>query len=138
METRVCESCKRLFYYVSGPTICTKCREAEEDKFKKVKDYLKLNPGATVAEVSEETKVSTKLILSFLRDERLEVRSDSLVLLACECCGKKILTGARCAECESKMLKESNHMKGSFVQKDSGQAGAKMRFLNADQYKKRY
>ena len=136
VETKICKSCKRMFYYIAGPEVCPQCREVEEEQFKLVKEYLRKNPGANLQEVKEATKVSSKLILRFLREGRLEVTEDSPIALFCEKCGKRILTGIRCTECESEMLKALNQMKGSFVGKSNDEIRHKMRFLEADQYRR--
>lgn len=137
METRICESCKHMFRYIAGPVICPQCRAKQEELFKLVKEYLREHPGANVPEVTEATGVSSKLILRFLREGRLEVTEESPIALTCERCGKRILTGVRCEACERVLLKELNQIKGSFVGKaDKEQTQARMRFLNASDYKR--
>ena len=136
VETKICKSCKHMFYYIAGPEVCPQCRAVEDEQFKIVKEYLRKNPGANLQEVKEATKVSGKLILRFLKEERLEVAEDSPIALVCEQCGKRISTGIRCIECESKMLKVLNEMKDSFVAKTNDEIQSKMRFLKADQYRR--
>lgn len=136
METRICLSCKHMFHYIAGPVVCPQCREKEEQQFKIVKEYLREYPGATLTQVSEATGVSSKLILRFLREERLEVTSDSAISLVCERCGKKILTGTRCSECSAELMKTLNQMKGSFVGEKKEDTKSKMRFLDANQYRR--
>ncbi|MBE6023079.1 MAG: hypothetical protein E7231_07585 [Cellulosilyticum sp.] len=136
METKVCVSCKSIFYYIAGPVVCPKCRAAEEEQFKIVKEYLRENPGANLPEVSEATGVNSKLILRFLREERLEVSANSPISITCERCGKNILTGTMCNECQSEMLKTLNKMKGSFVGKEQDEVKSKMRFLDKTLNKK--
>lgn len=136
MEVKVCKSCKGMFQYIAGPIMCPRCRAIEEDQFQIVKDYLRKNPGANLAEVSIETGVESKVILRFLRDERLEVAEGSPIALVCEQCGKKILTGTRCSACEAQMLKSLNEMKGHFIEKSNDAAKARMRFLDPKQYRK--
>lgn len=136
METRICEACKHLFRYIAGPVICPQCRAVEEEKFKLVKECLRKYPGANLSEINEKTGVDTKLILRFIREERLEIASDSPITLSCESCGKRILTGVRCSECESKLLKDLNQMKGSFLTQQDDTTQAKMRFLAGKQYER--
>ena len=40
MNARNCRKCGKLFNYVSGPPICMACREALEEKFQEVKNYI--------------------------------------------------------------------------------------------------
>ena len=136
MEVKVCKSCKRMFQYIAGPVICPHCREKEDEQFVLVKDYLRNNPGATLMQVSEATEVESKIILKFLREERLEVSKDSPISLVCEQCGKRIATGIRCNECEAQMLKDLNQIKRHLVSKTEDETKARMRFLDAKQYRK--
>lgn len=136
MEVKVCQSCKQMFHYIAGRVICPHCRKVEEEKFQAVKEYLRQYPGATLTQVSEETGVSSKLILRFLKEERLEISSDSLITLECETCGKKILSGTRCSDCTTKLIKTLNEMKGNFVENSKQDMKSKMRFLDANQYRR--
>ena len=36
MEVKNCKKCRRLFNYISGPSICPQCREELEKKFQEV------------------------------------------------------------------------------------------------------
>ncbi|MBP3888953.1 MAG: flagellar protein [Cellulosilyticum sp.] len=136
MEVKVCKSCKRMFQHIAGPIMCPKCKAIEEDRFQIVKEYLRENPGASLADVSAETGIESKIILRFLREGRLEVSEDSPISLVCEQCGKKIFTGIRCSACEAQILKSLNELKGHFVQKDTEDTSARMRFLDAKKFKR--
>lgn len=102
MELRNCPSCGKLFVYTTR-NLCPDCKEKDEVNFHKVKDYLYENPGATIEEVSEETKVDTKKILEYLKEGRLMLKHSNTNILSCESCGKPILTGRFCDECISDM-----------------------------------
>lgn len=106
MEVKVCKGCKRLFQYITGPELCPKCKQTEEEYFQKVKAYLKKNPGATLMTVSKETGVSTVLIESFLRSGRLEVAPESPIHMGCERCGCQIRTGRYCTNCTNELTSE--------------------------------
>ena len=87
MELKNCEKCGRKFGAMSSETLCTKCSaENIEKDFKKVRDYLYDNPGASVTEVSDETGVAERIILKLLKDERIETIDDCNGLLSCERC----------------------------------------------------
>ncbi|KAB3526650.1 TIGR03826 family flagellar region protein [Alkaliphilus serpentinus] len=98
MDLRNCIKCGRVFSY-RGSEICSRCGENDEESFKRVKEYLYDHPGATISEVSEATEVSEKLILKFLRDNRIEIRDESNFFLDCERCGKAIKSGRFCDSC---------------------------------------
>lgn len=132
MEVRVCHGCKRIFQYITGSVLCPRCKQHEEELFRKVKEYLRENPGANMCEVSKETGVSAALIEKFLRQGRLQVAPDSPIALTCERCGKKIVTGRYCNECKKILTEELNGVKRSLVQPETQDAaGAKMRYLKS-------
>jgi len=76
----------------------------EEIEFKKVKEYVYDNPGATISETSQETGVSVEKIIRFLREERLEIKSEeSNMVLECERCGVPIKSGRYCERCKREL-----------------------------------
>ena len=103
MELATCKGCKRLFNYVAGPRICPACREKLEKKFLEVRDYIRENPNAGIAQVSEEMDVSVQQIKTWIRQERLSFSKDSDVAIECEKCGAKIYTGRFCNQCKKNM-----------------------------------
>ena len=107
MELKNCEKCGRKFGAMSSETLCTKCSaENIETDFKKVRDYLYDNPGASVTEVSDETGVAERIILKLLKDERIEIVDESNGLLACERCGVSIKSGRVCDDCKNELAKD--------------------------------
>ena len=137
MEVRTCRRCKKIFQYITGPQICPRCKQKEEEMFQVVKEYLRQNPGATMNIVSQETEVSVAIIEGFLRQGRLEVTSDSPIALSCESCGVRILTGRLCQKCNASLVgglssaaKEIETEKRALEEKRKGE---KMRFLKSDQ-----
>lgn len=135
MDVRICPSCKKMFQYVGGPVLCAKCREAEEEMFKKVKDYLRENPGAEFGEINKETGVTLKLIEKFLKEGRLEVIEGSPLQIKCEKCGRKISSGRYCNACRKKMNKTIEKMRQSMlpeIKKDIEDEKARMRYLKSD------
>ena len=107
MELKNCEKCGRKFGAMSSETLCTKCSaENIESDFKKVRDYLYDNPGASVREVSEETGVAKRIILKLLKDERIEIIDENNGLLNCERCGVSIKSGKICDGCKNELAKD--------------------------------
>lgn len=139
MDVRVCKRCKSMFQHVSGPDICFKCRQKEEDMFQVVKEYLRKNPGASMNIVSQETEVSIATIEGFLRQGRLEVSPGSPISLACERCGAKILSGRTCSKCNASLLGElsgaARQMTKELAPKSEEKKVEKMRFLRSDRIK---
>lgn len=119
MDLRNCTKCGRVFSY-NGVPICSRCSNTDEEDFKRVKEYLYDNPGATVMEVSEETGVSEKQILRYLRESRIEIRDENNMFLDCERCGKPIKSGRFCDTCIGEMQKEfGNVIKAANKQTDN-------------------
>jgi hypothetical protein len=99
MELMNCHNCKKLFNYIGGDKICPNCKNALEEKYQEVKEYIKENPGTAATVVAEECEVSMKQIKKWVREERLVFADDSLIGIECEGCGKQIHSGRFCAAC---------------------------------------
>ncbi|HOQ10643.1 MAG TPA: MerR family transcriptional regulator [Syntrophomonadaceae bacterium] len=98
-ELRNCSICGRLFaYQPGGRTVCSRCRDQEEEKYMVVRRYVRDHPGATVFEVAEATGVDEELILQFLREGRLQSRG-FVEVVQCQRCGTYIESGKYCAKC---------------------------------------
>ncbi len=106
MEVRNCKQCRRLFNYISGPSICPQCREELEKKFQEVKKYLFDNRGATIPNVVENCDVEESQIRQWVREERLEFSSGIDIGVTCENCGASITTGRFCEKCKASMINE--------------------------------
>lgn len=134
MNVRNCKSCGRIFNYVSGPPICPACREKLEEKFQEVKDYIRENKGAGIQEVADACGVDIKQIRQWLREERLELSSESALYLNCESCGAPIRSGRFCEKCAGNMTKSLNDVlkagrAANTKPEKPDPEGPKMRFL---------
>jgi flagellar operon protein (TIGR03826 family) len=136
-EVRNCRKCGKIFTYLAGAPICSTCKQLDEDDFKKVKDYLYENPGASITELSNQLEVSVEKIKRFLRDGRLEISgSEGNVFLECEGCGKAINSGRFCSECERSLTKDLTSAAGQLNAITKPQANNQanrdggMRYLN--------
>lgn len=105
MNVKNCKKCGKIYNYDGFP-ICYHCRKEEDELFQRVREYIYDNPQATIHVVSEETGVSTKKILSFLRQGRLEIKDGHNLILDCERCGQPIKTGRFCDKCAYEIEKE--------------------------------
>ena len=112
MDLIKCRKCGRLFNYISGPFICTSCRDKQEEKFQQVKKYIQQNGRATINEVSEECEVEIQQIQAWIRQERLEFTDDSPIGIPCESCGKMIGSGRFCPNCKDNMMRNLNSAMG--------------------------
>ena len=105
LDLRNCKNCGRAYQF-DGNTFCKRCRQDSEAAYTKVKEYLYEHPGASVAEVSEATEVEEKVILKFLRENRLEIKDENNLILDCERCGVAIRSGRFCEKCTHEMTRE--------------------------------
>ncbi len=103
---RNCPKCGNVFTFVKTP-ICPQCQEEEEQIFETVRRYLKDNPNKTLQEVSDETEVSVKKILKYIKEGRIDI-GDSTITFPCENCGKEINRGKYCGECAKKLKNKFN------------------------------
>lgn len=132
MEVRACKQCKKLFNYLSGAPICPGCKVKLEEKFQKVKEYVREHPKEGIAEVAEANEVSTNQIRRWIREDRLSFSEDSGVGIDCESCGALIKSGRLCQKCKDKLLGKVDSLYGtsdSIVEKKHREA-ARMRFLD--------
>lgn len=134
MDTINCRICGKLFFSQSGQPICTKCLSILEEKFVQVKDYLYENPGSSIQQLSKANNVSEQQIKKWVREERLEFTSDSIIGIDCEICGTVIKTGRFCKSCKddlsSKLGKAFNKPIPEEVKKELKEKSAK-KFLDS-------
>jgi len=132
MEIKNCKSCGKLFNFLSGKQICPECKQALEDKFQQVKEYIRDHGSASIQEVAEENEVDIKQIKEWVREERLVFSKDSPLAIDCEMCGAPIKSGRYCLSCIDKMSKNLaqglNKPKIEPVKRERD--GDRMRFLD--------
>lgn len=98
----VCKACGGLMIFKGvGEYECEECKELDYDDYGKARNYLEEHPGATSAEITDNTGVSQRSIRQMLRDGRLEVAADSKTFIQCEICNENIRFGRFCDKCES-------------------------------------
>ncbi len=134
MDVRSCKNCGRLFNYMQGQPICAACKQKLEEKFTKVRDYIRMNDMATMQQIADENDVTVKQIKQWVREERLTFSSKSPVGIECEECGKMIRTGRFCDKCKNNMatnLKQMYAMPAAVKKPDAkGKDKDRMRFLD--------
>lgn len=96
-----CRKCKTKFE-VNGVVgqLCPRCLATEEETYQKVRAYIKERPGVGIDEVSEVLKVPRVKIMSYIREERIEIINKDVTLLKCKNCGKAISSGLFCGDCK--------------------------------------
>lgn len=137
MELKNCLDCGRSFASKDGEKMCRRCTEKRiEDDFRKVRDYLYDHPGADIKEVSRDTEVEERIILRFLREDRIEVIEEDNGLLKCTSCGEPIRSGRFCQACKKAELAKELRSVGDELKKDI-QKGSEKSSLKAAYYSKR-
>ncbi len=141
-DVRNCRRCGRIYNYLGGAPICSVCREQDEVDFKRVKEYLYKNPGASMSEVSTILEISVERIKGYLKEGRLEIiNNEGNMVLECETCGKAIRTGRFCDECAKGLANDlkftATQMRTDVEKNDTRKKSAvEMRYLNKDIKKK--
>lgn len=132
MELRACKNCKRLYNHFSGETLCPTCNSQLDEIYREVKRYIYDNPNTTIQEVAETFNITIQTLHRWIREERLEFASSSLVGLPCQGCGTTIKSGRYCESCKKSMIEgfsaayESDQPK---VQKEQKTSNNRMRFI---------
>lgn len=135
-EVKNCRKCGHIFSYLGGPQICPVCKAKDEEDFKRVKQYLYENPGATISQVSAELDISVEKIKRYLKDGRLEiVGDDGNLILECESCGKAIRSGRFCNDCERGLTRDLKSTASSLSQtlsntNETWKRGDSLKYLN--------
>lgn len=104
MSVANCPRCGKVFMKLKNP-ICPDCQSAEDELFEKVVDYLKENPGATVAEVATELDCDVSIINKFIRTGRLG-KVNPIWQAKCNRCGIQISSGELCEQCRLQLANE--------------------------------
>ncbi|MDD5018151.1 MAG: hypothetical protein PHO15_08655 [Eubacteriales bacterium] len=117
-----CKQCGQLFQSY-GASECSVCLEEMDRGFILVKEYIYDHPDANVVEISNETGISEKIILHFLKEGRLSIETSDC-LLTCEKCGKRIKSGRFCHACKTALENTFKSMCGSADEEQKTNASA--------------
>lgn len=117
MENRNCPKCGKLFPFYAV-NMCEACRALEEENFEKVKAYISENPENDLNTISKDTGVSTRKILSYIKEGRIILTKALKSELMCEHCGKPITSGRFCDRCVLKFQNMAESIKSQkFISK---------------------
>ena len=130
MNVRNCRKCGKMFNYVQGPPICQACKEAAEQKFQEVKEFVRENKTATMNEIVENCGVEQRQVEQWIREERLVFAENSPIQLTCETCGTRIVTGRYCEKCKKDQANTfsaaGRHEPAPAPEKKDAHSGSKM------------
>src|SRR5690606_27608877 len=88
--------------------ICPACVKDIEREYDACLNYLRLNKGATIHEVSDETQVSIRQITNFIKEGRISLYNTPNMGYPCEVCGIIIREGGICTECRKRLARDVN------------------------------
>ncbi len=121
--------------------LCDKCAVEYMDKYHQVREYLWNHPGVTASVIAKECGCNVTQVMQWVKEDRFMVSNDSRVRLYCEICGKAIMSGRYCADCQSEAERRAKaeaanarikeHMEqrhGTSLRQN--RADGEMRFLN--------
>lgn len=103
-NTCTCQACGKTYPCDDIKKLCFECRTSDRHVFNLIRDYLYAFPGASINQVTEDTGISSRLVLKYLREGRLQTVGD-LKVIQCEQCGAPISYGTLCEAC----TKKANH-----------------------------
>ncbi len=103
MNIKSCRKCKEAFVSNSNSNICPSCIKKIDENFQKVRDYIYDNPNAKMEQICEATEVDRADIIMWLKQGKLIMDSAATPLINCETCGKPIVSGRYCAECNDRV-----------------------------------
>jgi hypothetical protein len=113
MDLKNCSRCGKV-YYSANPRVCPDCLKAEEEDFKKVREFVKANPKVAIDVVVEACGVSEDQVRDYLRQGKIDSANLSGPALECRKCGKPIESGMYCVLCRKQL---SDNFKGGFHDK---------------------
>src|SRR5690554_1778067 len=107
-----CPRCGRIF--AKGiKDVCQPCVKEIDQEYREVADYLRDNRGASLHIVSEETGVSNKQIIKFIREGRISLIDAPNLGIPCDVCGTLIREGIMCESCRGRFSKDLSRLNES-------------------------
>ena len=97
-----CERCGKVFNAEGAENLCAECVIADAKELKKVTDYLRDHPLASLMEVNLKTGVAQQRLFQYIKNGTLKMRRQP-EQFKCRLCGKEIKSGMLCGECRSKI-----------------------------------
>lgn len=81
-----------------------------DKQYETVAKYLRENRGSTIGQVSEETEVSIRQIVKFIREGRISILNMPNMSYPCDSCGTEIREGHICESCRKKLTRDYQNM----------------------------
>ncbi|MFD1139394.1 flagellar protein [Paenibacillus urinalis] len=123
MNVGNCPRCGKL-YVLNVMEACTSCLKEIEQQYIDCVEYLRVEKGANIQELSEATGVSMKQITKFIREGRISIVDAPNMMYPCEVCGTLIREGHMCDGCRARLTKELAGATQEVSRKDSSTLGS--------------
>ncbi len=75
MAYDICKICSR-FFERDGQPYCHSCRETDLEEYRRLREYVKHNPGVKVFEAANMTGIPIKTIMRFVEERRIHVSNE--------------------------------------------------------------
>ena len=103
-----CPKCGKIFTSTRGEPYCRSCMIEEQEFEVKIIQYVRDNPGVTIQEVMDAMNVPEKKMKQMIRDGLFQsINANIDFFYPCASCGRPIQHGVYCADCVSKLRKET-------------------------------
>ena len=126
VKLKNCAKCGRIFSPVRNEKLCRDCKIAEEEKEREVLQYVRENPGVSMAKAAEAVGVDEDFIKRMSREGFfVNAGLNENFFYPCVRCGRPIRTGTYCADClkslrqETKRAAEAMHIRAKETEKMS-------------------
>ena len=126
MRLITCKNCGKLFYS-EGDQRCSSCVTTKFEEIKKLSKFFTYNQSASIEDAAKELNIDERNIISYLREEKLELPLLSEDGIECKRCGKLIKTGKFCNVCKAELI---NGFNAGIEKEESKEVKARMRFLD--------
>ncbi|MGN0342471.1 MAG: hypothetical protein ACI4DO_06740 [Roseburia sp.] len=130
-EYKYCQRCKRVLPPSYAGELCNACQETE--LFARVRDYVR-KYNVNEYQVAEHFNISVHLVKRWIREGRIEYRSQSeaqIMANYCVHCGAQVSFGSLCPKCLR--LLNGNPKGFGYAPNQPDEEEGKMRFLDQDE-----
>ena len=127
MELIACVNCNKLFYSNGSGQRCSSCVTTKFEEIKQLSKFFTYKVDATIQEAEEKLGIDRKNIISYLREEKLELPPLSNDGVECKRCGKQIRTGKYCNTCRAELI---NGFNAGIKKEEKTEAEPRMRYLD--------
>lgn len=123
MNVGNCPRCGKL-YVLNVMEACPSCLKEIEQQYFDCVEYLRVEKGANIQQLSEATGISIKQITKFIREGRISIVDAPNMMYPCEVCGTLIREGHMCDGCRARLTKELTGATQEVSRKDSSTLGS--------------